>query len=139
MTAELCDLELWPHCLSTCANKDVRMVHYFVSSKNNDIYHFQHFPRVWMPPRLIPSFDHNMTAPNFKSSPTIQNTLVHDVTSSWPNSEQGAQVDCFPRVCRLPNPNHFLPGIRYIVFINAAKVDAGYARVGKDWSWHDDM
>ncbi len=48
--------------------QDVRTVHYFVSSKNNDSYNFQHLPSVRMPPRLAPSFDHNMTAPNFKSS-----------------------------------------------------------------------
>ncbi len=41
--------------------QDACTVHYFVSSKNNDSYHFQHLPSVWMPPRLTPSFGHNLT------------------------------------------------------------------------------
>ncbi len=36
--------------------QDVHTVHYFVSSKNNDSYHFQHLPGVRMPPRLAPIF-----------------------------------------------------------------------------------
>ncbi len=52
-------------------------VHYFVSSKNNDSYHFQDLPRVRMLPRLAPSFDHNMTAPNFKSSSIEPENFTH--------------------------------------------------------------
>ncbi len=36
--------------------QDVRTVHYFVSSKNNDNYDFQHLPSVRMPFRLTPIF-----------------------------------------------------------------------------------
>ncbi len=36
--------------------QDVRTVHYFFSSKNNDSYDFQHLPSVRMLSRLAPIF-----------------------------------------------------------------------------------
>ncbi len=80
-----------------------------------------------------PSLGNNMIAPNFKSFSTIRNT-VDPILSKVRRSIVFS-------VCQLPNPNHFLPGIRHIVFffINAAKVDSGHVRVGKVWSWHNDM
>ncbi len=54
--------------LGNMLKQDTCTVHYFVSFYFILSYHFYHLPSVRMPPRLTPSFDHNMTAPNFKSS-----------------------------------------------------------------------
>ncbi len=81
--------------LSTCANKmRVRFTILF-HPKTMTSTTFNTFQECECLLGLPPSFGHNMTAPNFKSFPTIRNTRVRDVTSSWPNSEQGAQIDCF--------------------------------------------
>ncbi len=145
MTQSWCDIRIvWPWTLTTSlfvymCEQDALTVHYFVLSKNNDTYHFQLFPRVWMPPRLVPRL--LVTIWQLQSSNRFLQSEIYGFTMSLPVDPNLRKVcrSLVFSVCCLPNPNHFPSGIRHIVFINAAKVYSGCARVGKVWSWHDDM